>query len=138
MTDLPTSAQRFIPQHYPMVLVDNILKCDKELIITDFKIKNDCLFLDDGKLVTAGIMENIAQTCAARIGFLNANLPARVGVIGAINNFILNDSPIVDEIIQTKVVDVADVFPARYVTAEVHCNNKIIASCSMKVFITEQ
>ena len=80
-------------------------------------------------------IENIAQTCAARIGWLNRDKPIPNGVIGAVNNFEHTANPAAGETITTTVTVTASVFEAIIVHAEIHCVGQPIAQCDMKVFV---
>ena len=75
--DFPLSAEGLIPQRHPIVLVDRLLDSDVEKSVSDFLIREDCVFVEDGRMVSAGLMENIAQTCALRIGYLNRGQKVR-------------------------------------------------------------
>ncbi|MBR6160415.1 MAG: pseudouridylate synthase [Bacteroidales bacterium] len=131
----PTPALPFIPQRPPMVMVDNLLSCDPITVRTDFRIPTDCIFLRDELLSESGLMENIAQTCAARIGWLNQDKPVRIGVIGSINHFEVFRRPAADEVLQTTVTVANEVFEAIIVHAEIRQEEEMIAQCDMKVFV---
>lgn len=129
------SALEFIPQRPPFVLVDNIVSCNPEVVHTSFMVPEGHILVQDGALSDAGLMENIAQTCAARIGYLNQDKPVRIGVIGAINNFEATEHPKVGEKIDTTVTVGSEVFNAIIVHAETKLHNETIAVCDMKVFV---
>ncbi|MCR4681557.1 MAG: hypothetical protein K5636_08120 [Bacteroidales bacterium] len=133
----PTPALPFIPQRPPFLLVDNILQCNETIVVTDFRIPEGHILVEDGHLGEAGLMENIAQTCASRIGWLNQNRPVRIGVIGSINNFEPIELPKVGETLRTTVALQAEVFDAIIVHAEIQCQAKTIAQCDMKVFVLD-
>ena len=132
-----TNALAFIPQRPPFVLVDNILTCDEKVVTTDFRIPEEHILVQDGCLSEAGLMENIAQTCAARIGWLNQDKPVRIGVIGSINNFEYSSLPQSGETIVTTVTLESAVFEAIIVHADIQCNKTKIAQCDMKVFVVD-
>lgn len=132
-----TNALAFIPQRPPFVLVDNILACDETIVTTDFRIPQEHILVQDGCLSEAGLMENIAQTCAARIGWLNQDKPVRIGVIGSINNFEHSLLPQSGETIVTTVTLESAVFEAIIVHAEIVCEEQPVAQCDMKVFVVE-
>lgn len=132
-----TAALAFIPQRPPFVLVDNILACDETVVTTDFCVPQEHILVNNGCLSEAGLMENIAQTCAARIGWLNQDKPVRIGVIGSINNFEHNQLPPAGKTIQTTVTVESAVFEAIIVHAEIVCEEQHIAQCDMKVFVVE-
>ena len=132
-----TCVLEFIPQRPPFVLVDNILSCDEAVVVTDFRVPQEHILVRDGALTESGVMENIAQTCAARIGWLNQDKPVRIGVIGSINNFEYQTLPRCGETIITTVTVESSVFEAIIVHADIRRETEGIAKCDMKVFVME-
>ena len=133
----PIPVSPYIPQRPPFVLVDNLLSCDEEVVSTDFFISPDHILVENGRFTPAGMIENIAQTCATRIGWLNQDKPVRIGVIGAVNNFEYNQLPPAGKTIQTTVTVESSVFEAIIVNAEITCEGQLVAQCKMKVFVIE-
>lgn len=131
----PVKASPYIPQRPPILLVDTFLECDDKMIITDFDIPENHIFVENGELSEAGILENIAQTCATRIGWLNHDKPIRIGVIGSISKLEVFSRPKTGNKIFTKVEILAEIYDAIIVKAEVKCNEQPIAQCEMKVFV---
>ena len=60
-----------LPQQEPFIMIGSLVHFDKLLIITEMEVRESNIFVDDGYFSPSGLMENIAQTCAARIGFVN-------------------------------------------------------------------
>lgn len=75
-----------IPQRRPFVMVDRLTECDDDGATSELTFKEDNIFRSGDVMTESGMMENIAQTCAARIGYLGLlnNEPVRIGVIGGI------------------------------------------------------
>lgn len=133
MINIP--ALDFIPQRPPFVLVDNIVGCDEVNIITDFRVPEDHMLVQDGHLSATGMMENIAQSCAARIGWINRDKSVRIGVIGSISHFVVNALPKVNDCLTTTVTIESEVFEATIVHAKVAVNDVVLAECDMKIFL---
>lgn len=134
----PINAAPYIPQQPPIVMVDTFLECNDALIITSFKIPKEHIFVQNGQLTAAGIIENIAQTCAARIGWLNRHEPVKIGMIGSVNNLEISFFPAAGETLNTKVEIMSEIFNATVMQAEIQCNGEIVAQCAMKVFLSDQ
>jgi predicted hotdog family 3-hydroxylacyl-ACP dehydratase len=134
----PVNARPYIPQQPPIVMVDSFLVCNEALVTTLFRIPKDHIFVQNGQLSAAGLMENIAQTCATRIGWLNREKPVKIGVIGSINRMEINSFPLAEQTLETRVDVLSEVFDATIVKAEIKCNGKLVAQGEMKVFVTEQ
>ena len=59
---------KLLPQQEPFVMIGSLVHFNKLLIITEMEVRESNIFVDDGYFSPSGLMENIAQTCAARIG----------------------------------------------------------------------
>lgn len=129
-----------IPQRRPFVMIDRLLTFDEIESSTDFVIKEDNIFCKDGLFLETGIMENIAQTCAARIGYININNneSVKIGVIGSIKDLIITKLPKVGTTLLTKVKVLSEVFAITLVEAEVYDNDELIAKCEMKISLTDK
>ncbi|MDL2262289.1 hypothetical protein LJC11_02165 [Bacteroidales bacterium OttesenSCG-928-I21] len=126
-----------IPQRPPFVMVEKLVSCNYEQTITEMTIRPNNLFVENNIFTEMGILENIAQTCAARLGFLNKNQPVKIGMIGSVNNFELSSLPSCGKTIQTTIDLNNEVFNVIVITANVTCEEKTLASCKMKVILTE-
>ena len=137
MPNFPIHAQDYIPQRPPIVMIDNILKSEDDVFVTDLLIRSDNIFVEDGRLRETGLMENIAQTSAARVGFCAGGVNVPIGVIGGINQFQLHFLPKVGQTLVTTIHVVAGIGSALVVDATVTCEEQVVATCTMKVFITQ-
>ncbi len=142
MNSYPVSADSYIPQKQPIVLIDNVLFCDDNKTVTDYHIAEDTLFVENGRLQAVGLMENIAQSCAARTGLRKKmgtdGNPVKIGVIGAVNHFTIHHLPAVGDHITTTVTEISDFYPALLVSAEITLNAQTLATAEMKVFVIEK
>lgn len=127
-----------IPQRRPFVMVDRLTECDDDGATSELTFKEDNIFRSGDVMTESGMMENIAQTCAARIGYLGLlnNEPVRIGVIGGIKNMQFLDLPRVGDTLVTKVSIVSVVFNVTLVNAKVFCNGKLMAEGDMKIALT--
>ena len=60
---------KLIPQRPPILMIDALLEQDDVSTSTSFEVRSDDMFIRDGKLLPEGMLENIAQTAAARAGY---------------------------------------------------------------------
>ena len=129
-----------LPQRPPFVMIDRLVSCDAVFAVTELLIREDNIFIEDERLTSSGLVENIAQTCAARIGFLNLNAGGSVmiGVIGSINNLNIVRTPKVGEKLVTTIELVSEVLNLTLVDAVIRCNGEEIASASMKIALTDK
>lgn len=132
--------QQFLPQRPPFVMVDSILDVTDRAGVTQLTIRPDNLFVDDGELSAAGLLENMAQSCAARIGCINLTRGGcvRDGVIGDIRNFTVLRNPVAGEVITTHIEIVEEVFNLTLANVETRVGDKLIASASIKIALIEK
>jgi len=124
-----------IPQRRPFVMVDSLTYCDLSITRTQLEVRADNIFNDGGRLSTAGICENIAQTCAARLGYLSlaSGQPVKLGYIGAISNMQVYRTPVTGETIVTEIKVLQEVFNITLVHAVVKCGDELIAQTDLKI-----
>ena len=125
-----------IPQQASFVMVDRLIHFDNVFTKTEFEIRPDNLFVEDGKFLEAGLIENIAQTCAARMGYINTVIlkdEVRLGFIGAMKSLIIHKLPAVYSLLETTVEVVNEVFNITLVNATTMCNGEVLVTCEMKI-----
>lgn len=124
-----------IPQRPPFVMVDSLIYCDLSITRTRLEVRADNIFNDGGRLSTAGICENIAQTCAARLGYLSlaSGQAVKLGYIGAISNMQVYRTPVTGETLVTEIKVLQEVFNITLVHAVVKCGDELIAETDLKI-----
>ena len=71
-TQLETiDVQTLLPQRPPFIMIDRLIHFDEVVTTTQLEVRSDNLFIEDGVLNNCVLVENIAQTCAARMGYIN-------------------------------------------------------------------
>lgn len=143
----PTSEQlrsidihELLPQQEPFVMVGCLTGFEKLHISTETTISQDNIFVDNGEWSALGTIENIAQTCAVRIGYVNKYILKKgiqIGYIGAIRNFEIFRLPRVGETIETSVDVVDEVFGMTLAQATVKSGTETLAVTEMKIAIKE-
>lgn len=129
-----------LPQQEPFVMIGRLEHFDMKRIETSLEIKEDNIFVEHGAFTAPGLIENIAQTCAARIGYINTYIlktGIRIGFIGAIRNFSVNALPKVGEHIFTSVEIMEEVFGMLLARAETTSDGALIASTEIKIAIKD-
>jgi len=128
-----------IPQRPPMVMIDQLELCTIDITITNFTIKADNIFCKDGMFNEPGLIENIAQTAAARAGYIakQKNEEPVVGFIGSVKRLKINALPKVGSQITTSVESMHDIGNVSIVKGIVKQNNEVIAECEMNIFLQE-
>ena len=129
-----------LPQQEPFVMIGALTHIDKALIVTETEVKPDNIFVDNGRFSASGLMENIAQTCAARIGYVNKYILKKgiqLGFIGAVRNFEVVELPQVGDILTTRVEVKEEVFGMTLAEATIECAGKTLVTTEMKIAVKE-
>lgn len=131
---------RYIPQKPPMVMIGKLHSVADKKTTTSFLIREDNIFCKDGFLKEPGLIENMAQTSAAGAGYLagQEQKEPSVGYIGGIKNLHIDEYPPVGSEIITEVVVAHEVFDATIVIGKIFLENRLIASCELKIFILKK
>lgn len=127
--------EELIPQRPPFVMIDKLFSFDNTFTVTQLEVRADNIFCKDGRLSAEGLMENMAQTCAARTGYINliSKKAVKIGVIGAVSNFEIVRTPKVGERIFTTIEVLEELFQITLVKAVVRCGDETIVQANMKV-----
>ena len=103
-------------------------------------VTDDNIFCQEGKLQEAGIIEHIAQSAAARIGYiyLQKNEPVPLGFIGSVDKLTLHRLPETGQKLSTEITVIQEVFDITLVSACVSTTEGVIAECRMKIFLDKK
>ena len=131
--------QSLIPQRPPFVMIDKLVSFSETETSTAFTIKADNIFVENGIFKEPGLVENIAQTAAARAGYVSKteNKPVLVGYIGAVNNLKIFSLPKTGNELITEIIIENQIFDVTLISGKITCNDEIIAECKMKIFINK-
>ena len=130
-----------LPQQEPFVMVSRLVHLDDVRTICETDIHADNIFVEHGRFAASGLIESIAQTCAARMGYINKILLKRdvqIGFIGAIRNLEVYALPKAGRQI-TIIVDVKDeVFGITLASAAVKDSERMLMSTEIKIAIKQE
>jgi predicted hotdog family 3-hydroxylacyl-ACP dehydratase len=132
-----TNILPFIPQRSPFVMIDELVACDELSAKTKLQVRNDNLFIKNGTLTEPALIENIAQTAAARIGYIcyTENKPVPIGYIAAVQNLRIEGLPATGDILETEIAIRNQVMHVTIIAGSVKVNGKLLAECEMKIFV---
>ncbi len=124
-----------IPQRRPFVMVDKLIEYNDIVSKTSLNVLDDNLFCRNGVFSQYGILENIAQSCAARIGYKNLSSGGdiKLGFIGAIKDFTADRDIVAGEELTTTIEVLSEVFAMTLVNASVCVDGVEVARCQMKI-----
>ena len=129
-----------LPQRPPFVMIDEFLSYSPETVQTALTVCESNIFFEDGCLSAEGLMENFAQTCAARIGYINKYIlhkDVNIGYIGAVKNWALNRLPREGERIVTQIDVIQEIGPMVKVKAEARVGEDVLACGEMTIALSD-
>lgn len=130
-----------LPQQPPFVMVDSLIYFDERCARTETTVAEGNIFVDESAFSASGLLENIAQTCALRLGYANKYIfkkHIQIGYIGAIRNFIVQQLPKVGETIQTEVLVIEDIFGMTLAKATIRSAGEVLATAEMKIAVKDE
>lgn len=131
---------RLIPQRPPMVMIDRFYGIEEDTSWSGLTVTTDNLFCRDGVLQETGIIEHIAQSAAARVGYIYMlrKEPVPLGFIGSVEKMKLFRIPSAGAELYTGITIVQEVFDITLITAEVKENDELLAECRMKIYLKKE
>ena len=129
-----------IPQQEPFVMVGRLVSVSRDGAVTETTIGKDNIFVDGGRFSATGLLENMAQTHAARLGFINKYILGKdmqVGFIGAIRSADIIGLPAVGDTIRTEAVIREEVFGVLLSDVTITCGGRLLASAELKIAMKE-
>lgn len=125
-----------IPQREPMVMINTLSRSESEFFTT-LTVKSDNLFCENGHLSECGLAENMAQSAAAREGFIchaeGKEIP--LGMIGAIEKARFFRLPLSGETITTYIEPVEEIFNIVLLSAVVKAGEEVVAEGKLKIYL---
>ena len=129
-----------LPQQEPFVMVSKLTHYDDAQVKTNLQVTEDNVFTVNGQFATAGMIENIAQTCAARIGYVNKYILKKgiqIGVIAAVRDLKVLAHPEAGSVIETTVTVKAEVMGMTLADAKIEENGQVLATSQVKLSVSE-
>jgi predicted hotdog family 3-hydroxylacyl-ACP dehydratase len=134
------NVRELLPQQGKFVMIDWLRHIDETSVVSSMTVDKDNIFVDDDIFSESGIIENIAQTAAARMGYIGKYIDkkgVRIGVIGEIKNLVIERCPHIGEELTTSVEITAEIFSTLMIQAKVNIDNELIAHGSMKIALID-
>ncbi|WP_345238557.1 hypothetical protein [Hymenobacter saemangeumensis] len=126
-----------LPQKPPMVMVHQLLACSEAATVSRFRVTRDCVFFDNDVLSESGLVENIAQTAAAGVGFSyqqRGETPP-VGFIAAIKGLTVHARPADGVEITTEITVQNQVMDFSIIRGRSWAGDTVFAECEMRIFL---
>lgn len=132
--------QELLPQRPPFVMIDKLLNFDEVNTTTCFLVRADNIFVEGEVLNPCALVENIAQTCAARMGYINHYIyreNVKLGFIGSVRDLIILRDVKVGEVLTTAIEVMEEIMGLTLVRATVTVAGETIVTAEMKIALTD-
>jgi 3-hydroxyacyl-[acyl-carrier-protein] dehydratase len=128
----------YIPHRAPFVMIDNLMKASNERFESDFFVEEGNVLVQAGFFEESGLIENIAQTCAAGFGYLDHEQEGepKIGFIGAISKLEVFELPLTHSRINTVVTPTHQLGNIFLLKGENYCNGRKLLECEIKIVVT--
>lgn len=128
---------KLIPQRPPIVMVDEFCGMDDKASYTALTVRQDNVFCSNGYLREPGIIEHMAQSAAARVGYICSlnSQPVPLGYIGSVDKLTIHQLPKNGSRIQTQISILQELGGLTLISAQTTTDGTPIAECRMKIFL---
>ena len=131
-----------LPQRAPMVMVDRLVSADEKSAETALEVRADNLFVEDAVLKPYALVEVMAQSCAAQLGYadkcIHGHNDVRIGYIGSVKKMLVDAAPRVGETLTTHVQMLEDFGDMRMAAAECFIGERQIATAELVITLAEE
>lgn len=126
-----------IPQRPPMVMVDSFYGIEDEVSRSALTVTADNAFCIGGSLAEPGILEHMAQSAAARIGYIyrDRGKDVPLGFIASIEKMQFYGTVREGSVLETEVTVLQEIFGISLVRVETRSAGDLIAAGNMKIFL---
>ncbi len=121
-------------------MIDKFISSDGITSISGLTVQASCVFCEEGFLSESGLVENMAQTAAAGVGFESKRMGTRVpiGFIASIKNLEVISLPAVGTELRTEVTVINKVLDVTIINGSVSSNGRLYAQCEMRIFVMNE
>lgn len=132
---------RLIPQRSPIVMIDAFYGVCETESYSGMTVDADNIFVMNGELREPGLVEHVAQSAAARIGYicLMEQKPVPLGYIGGVKNFNIYELPKVGDELHTTIKVEHEILGVTLISAQTVSadDGTVYSDCEMKIFVGE-
>jgi len=119
----------------PYIMIDNLVTASEEDIVTDFEISSENFFLENGFFTEYGMIENIAQSGAVGLVFMNYDSGNSVvdGFLVGISKLNVHGLAGIGDKLHTTVRPLAFYDNMVMLKGEILLENKLLLDCEIKL-----
>jgi len=129
----------YIPQRDPFIAVHDLLEATVDFAETQFYVLPESIFVTNGLLRESGLLENIAQTAAAQMGFVcrKKGLAVALGYLASVKNLTVHSLPPIGTVLTTSIQVTNHVMSVILLEGIVKLQGTIVCECEMRIFVEE-
>ena len=129
------SAEKLLPHRPPMRFINALTHCDDTTARATARFGPDHFAVSDGLVTEAALVECVAQTVAAALGYATrSGQPPGLGMLAAVTDFQIHSRPAADTILEIEVRERKRLGPMRLVRGTITCNGQLIAEGGLTVY----
>lgn len=131
---------QLIPQRTPIVMVDKFYGVDGDFSYSGLTVRAENIFCQSGYFAEIGMVEHIAQSAAARVGYIHTQKgePVPLGFIGSVDKFKLYNLPKVGSELYTEIQVMQEIGDVTLISAKTSVADELMAECRMKIFLKKE
>lgn len=129
------SIGELLPQRQPFMFVDTIHECDTGSAEVSFTVREGGTLVRDGRLLPGGLVEHMAQACAAMSGYISVyikHVPVSIGYLGQVRGLDVKRFPHTGETLRTSVRIIEEIFGILMAEVRVFSDGELLASAIIK------
>lgn len=110
-------------------------------MVSETVVQASNIYVENGVMQAYGLIENIAQTCAARIGYINKYILKKgiqIGFIGSLKSLEVESLPRIGEVITTEISIQDEVLGMILASANLMVNGKTLVKTELKIALKEE
>lgn len=132
-----TDILKLLPQRAPILMIDTFYGIREGKSYSGLTIEAANIFCHNNEFQETGIIEHIAQSAAARVGYAYVLKDEKVplGFIGSVDKLKIYSLPHTGDELYTEISILQEVFDITLIAAQVKCNDAVVAECKMKIFL---
>ncbi len=127
----------YIPQRPPMVMIHQLIEASEMHAVTQLTIDAENIFVEDHLLKEPGLIENIAQTAAAQVGYQCElkKISVPVGFIASIRRLKINQFPKEFSTITTSIKITNQILDVTVAEGTIEQDGIVCCFCEMRIFV---
>lgn len=129
--------ETLLPHRAPMLLLETFTGCTDTTASATACFAADHFAVADGKVLEPALVECVAQTVAAAMGYRARGQagPPRIGMLTIVSDFQIHSRPPAGQQLQIEARELRRLGPMLMVAGTITCNGQLIASGNLTLYV---